>query len=237
VEESVLIIALAGAFYPALIGVVVLLLPRERAGRLLSAFLAGGLTTTITIGLLIVFGLGSTSALEGENKHTLGAGAEIVFGAIALLSAALIARGGLHRGERDDGSLLGLRRPKPRTEESEESGDSWTTRALSKDSLAIAFLAGCVLNLPSVWYLAALKLIIEGDHSALTNVLLVVGYNLIAFCLVEIPLILYAFSPDRSKSLVERLQVWLKDHKRQLAVLVSGGLGLFLLIRGISNLS
>jgi hypothetical protein len=31
--------------------------------------------------------------------------------------------------------------------------------------------------------------------------------------------------------------VWLKDHKRQLAVLVSGGLGLFLLVRGISNLS
>lgn len=39
---------------------------------------------------------------------------------------------------------------------------------------------------------------------------MVVGYNLIAFILVEVPLLLYAFNPDRSRSFVERLQAGLK---------------------------
>jgi hypothetical protein len=60
---------------------------------------------------------------------------------------------------------------------------------------------GIALDLPSVWFLAALNDLIEGNYSTVEQVLLLTSYALIVYAAGEIPIVLKIIWPDKSSAL------------------------------------
>jgi hypothetical protein len=219
---DVFLLAVAAAFYPTLLAIVILILSRPRPVRLLAAYLAGGMIVSVGIGCLIVFGLEGAGP---PRKRTADPIVDIVAGAVSILVAWMLVKG---RDPRP-------RRLRDRQEQARAAGrhESWTSRAVSHDSPAVAFALGIVLDLPSVWYLVALKDIAEGNRGTAVDFLLILAFNLIMFVLIEVPLVAYLVAPERATVLVHGFNAWLHAHARHIAVAIAGGVGLYLLVRGV----
>ena len=69
---EIILLAFASMFWPTLITIVVLALRVPQPVRILAWFLFGGLLTTITIGLILVFALQDSNFVSGpSNKRIL----------------------------------------------------------------------------------------------------------------------------------------------------------------------
>jgi hypothetical protein len=110
-------------------------------------------------------------------------------------------------------------------------------RALGHDSVWIAWAAGAAYSVPGAYYLAGLALLVKLNASATTSVLAVLGFNVIMFALIELPLVGLLVAPDRARRLTEKLSVWMTAHRRALIVTLAGAIGAYLLISGVSDLS
>jgi hypothetical protein len=119
--------------------------------------------------------------------------------------------------------------------EDEEKKEPWSARILSRGSVPIVFVAGLAVNVPGAAYLVGLKDIAAGKYSTSAEIALIVGFNLIMFALAEVPLAGLIFAPEATGALVKRFNVWLSSHGRQIAIVLCALLGLFLVVRGISN--
>jgi hypothetical protein len=89
---------------------------------------------------------------------------------------------------------------------------------------------------PSAEYLAGLALVVRVRVPAATDVLAVLGFNLIMFTLIEVPLLGVVLAPERTRSLTEKLNAWMTAHRRTLIAIVSGAVGGYLLVSGLGDL-
>lgn len=215
-----LILAFEAALYPTLLAAVVILLRLDRPVRLLAAYLAGGLTISIALGIVIVEGLGGT---VNSSSSGLSVTADLAVGGLALLLAVVLAT---HADER-------LRRTRAKEPKPTDEHEPWSERILSRGSTPLVFLAAMAINLPGAAYLVALKDIAAGNHSTGKDIVLIVVFNVIMFMLAEIPLAGLVFAPERTQALVARANDWMSSHSRELAIGISGTLGVFLIVRGI----
>jgi hypothetical protein len=209
---------------------VVILLAQERPVRLLGAYLAGGLTISISIGLVIVFALDGSGSVSNE-KALLSVGADLAIGGLSLLAAVALAL----RADERLRERRRRRRPQPPPDPEVVERDPWSQRILARGSTPIVFIAAMAINLPGAAYLIALKDIAAGNHSTATAVALVVLFNAIMFLLAEIPLAGLLVAPERTNELVARMDAWISGHSRQLAVGLCVVLGVYLVSRGIAN--
>lgn len=210
-----LLLAIASAFYPVLLAVVIIFLGRPHPKKLLLFFLAGAMLVSVAIGLAAVNFLNAAS-LGSSSRHSFGGGVYIALGITAIVV-------GLHF----------LRtRPKAKPAKKDKK-PSLTDRALSRDSTWLVFVLGIVLNMPGIWYLAALKNIGLGDYSEAAEVALVLVFNVIMFSFIEIPLLGYVFAPEWSHRQVSRFNDWLHRNARHLGGWIGVGLGAFLVARGM----
>jgi hypothetical protein len=223
---QVLLLALYAAFYPTLLAAVVILLSQPRRLRLLTAYLAGGLTISIGVGLVVVFALqgsvkSSSSALSWE--------ADLGIGGLALLVAVALATGA-------DQRVSERRKAKKRPPKDDANRrDPWSQRILARGSVPIVFAAGLVINLPGAAYLIGLKDIAAGNHSVAGKIVLIVSFNLIMFLLAEVPWLGLMRAPERTNELVERTDHWLSANGRRIAMVMSALFGAFLIVRGIAH--
>jgi hypothetical protein len=230
---QVFVLALEAALYPTLLAAVVILLSQPRPRRLLTAYLAGGMVISITLGLVIVL------VLKGSNAVTSGSsglswGADLVVGGLALLLAVALATRADDRFRQSRArrkAAAGTTGAVPAEEPS--SKEPWSERILARGSVPIVFAAGMAINVPGAAYLIALKDIAAGGHSPATEVIMIVAFNVIMFALAEIPLLGLVFAPERTHDLVARGNAWLSGHGRQIAIGLCAALGVYLTIRGI----
>jgi len=89
-----------------------------------------------------------------------------------------------------------------------------------------------VLDLPSVWYVIALKDIAGGGYSTATEVILIIVFNVIMFAVIEVPLAAYLIAPERAAARAAAFNSWLHSHTRQIAQALAGGVGLYLVVKG-----
>ena len=73
--------------------------------------------------------------------------------------------------------------------------------------------------------------------STTTIVLVILGFNVLQFALIELPLLGLVVMPERTRSLTEKLNDWMTAHPRIVIVFLAGAIGTYLLISGISDLS
>jgi hypothetical protein len=216
----ILALAVAAAFYPALIAVVILLLARPGPLRPLAAFLAGGLSVSVLAGLAILAAMRESGTVDA--KHASNGGAiQLVLGLACLAVAALLATGRLQRKER---------KPKP------EGPSPRLERMLGRRSLPLAFLVGIVLNLPGLWYLAGLSQIAAGGYGTAAAVALVVAFNVVMFAPAEVPVAGLVLAPDRVTDRVQATQSWVSRHSHGLKVALATVVGCYLVASGLAGL-
>jgi hypothetical protein len=187
----------------------VLAINRPRPALQLLAFLAGGFVMGTTVGVVVLFVL--RPAL-GSAHFTLPR-VQIVVGLVLLLNAALVAAGLLSRSKTTSGGLA-QRLP--------ASISGRARRLLNGGSLWTAGVAGLGIALPSIDYVAALALIVASGATAATQFGALLVFNVVAFALVEIPLLCYLVAPDRTRSMLAALYDWLRAQgRRGVAVLLA----------------
>lgn len=218
---TVLVMALAVSTEPFRLGMTVVMLNRPRPIVDLVAFLFGGFLMGITVGLVVLFGLRSVLA-AGGSAHSALPKVQIGFGVVLLLAAAVVA----------------LRRTPTEAGPAAEPGRlaRQARRLMAARTPWVAGAAGLGIALPSVDYLAALTVILASGAPPPHQVAALVIFNVIAFALVEIPLISYLFAPDRTRAAMARLNGWFAANRRQALAITLAVIGSVLLSVGILTL-
>jgi hypothetical protein len=208
---TVLVMAIAVSMEPFRIGMTVLMLNRPRPTLQLLAFLSGGFAMGATVGLVVIFAF--RPGLLGSAHFTLPK-VQIVIGVLAVLMAAVVATGVM---------------PAPRLPAQ--------ARGLAYGpSLSVAGVAGLGIALPSVDYLAVLAVIVASGAAPSTQVGALLVFNVVAFALVELPLVAYVLAPDRTRALMTALNDWIRSRRRRGVAAALAGVGCVLLVAGIAGL-
>jgi hypothetical protein len=216
-------------FNPTLLAAVTVMMLLPNTKRLMLGYLLGAYTTSITLGLLIVFSLNDSSTTDTA-KSTLSPSEDIVIGLLLLLVAFVLGTG------RDARLQERRQRRKEANESNGEAKVSWPERMLGRGSARVTFAVGLVLTFPGVSYLTALDKMAKLDAGTVPTVLLVVGFCLVQQLLLELPLFGYAVAPDWTQDAVVRFRAWLGRSGRKAGVTVAAVLGGLLVLRGLVTL-
>ena len=226
---SIFLLSLLAMFNPTLLAAVTVMMLLPNTKKLMLGYLLGAYVTSITLGLLIVFSLNDSSSVSTA-KQSLSPVEDIVVGLLLLLVAFVLGGG---RGQR-------LReRRRERKEEKQGSGEpkkSLPERMLGSGSARVTFAAGVILTFPGVSYLTALDRMAKLDAGTAATVALVVGFCLMQQLLLEVPLLGYAFAPERTQGAVVAFREWLARNGRRAATTGAAVLGGLLLLRGLIGL-
>jgi hypothetical protein len=220
---DVFVIAVLASLDAGLLAAGVVLLGRPQPAQQLLAFLVGCMGFSIIVGLVIVF------ALHGSHLHpdrSVSAAIEIVAGALLLVIALAVLLG----------RNVQWRPRRPHHDAQRPERQSLSDRAVGHDSLWIAWAAGALYSAPGAEYVAGLALLVKLDEPIATDVVAIVGFNLIMFAFIELPLLGFLFAPERTRSVTERFNGWMSRHKRTLITVVAGIGGSYLLSTGLSDL-
>ena len=79
--------------------------------------------------------------------------------------------------------------------------------------------------MPSVDYLAALAVILASGAAAPTQVAALVMFNVVAFALVEIPLLAYLLAPKATAKSVTALHDWIRSRRRRDVAILLAAVG------------
>jgi hypothetical protein len=215
---EVFLLAVASALWPALVAVVVVALRTPRPTRILASFLAGAMLTTVSVGLVIVFALESSDVVEGPHRTTTAV-VDLTIGGLALVTSYVLS----HRWAAEPGRAVAKAADRP----------GWSERMIERGA-RLAFLVGVVLNVfPGLFPFVALKDIAELDYEPWATVLLVSGFYVVMFTIVEVPLVAGLVAPERTARAVDRFNTWLERNGRRLIVIALAAVGVYLMVRGI----
>ena len=230
---DIFLLSLVAMFNPSLLAAVTVMLLLPNPKRLMAGYLLGAYTTSITLGLVIVFSLHGSSG-ENTSKHTIGPLEDVVVGLLLAALAFVLATGRdrpfqQRRREKKDAKLKAR-------EEAGKPTESLPLRMLGKGNPKLTFVVGAVLSFPGVSYLDALDHIHKLNPGTVSTVLLVVGFCLMQQILLEVPLLGYVLAPARTRDTVARFRDWMGRKGRSIAVIGAVALGAWLLIRGLITL-
>lgn len=222
---EILLLALVAMFFPALLAVVLVALRARHPQLLLASFLAGGLLSATSVGLVIVFSLKGASVDSTSSSH-LDPVVYLVLGLLSLLAAWLVRRE----------QLLSKKEKVAADGSDEERKPDRLERALDRGA-RYAFVAGIVLcAIPGFSALVALKDIAQLGYSAAATVAVVIGFFLIMFSFIELPLVGFFVAPEKATEKTVAFNRWLDRNANRLATGVLAGVGMFLIVRGIAGL-
>lgn len=222
---SLLVMAFAVSVEPFRIGMTVLMLNRPRPVLQLLAFLCGGFTMGISVGLIVLFVF--RRRLPGSTYFTLPR-VQILLGVLALMVAAVLAAK----------AFLGQHAATSSGRSGPSSGNfaGRTQRLLNGPSLWIAAFVGLGIALPSVDYMAALAVILASGAAVATQVGALLIFNVVAFALVEIPLLAYLLAPKATRTLMAALNDWIRTRRRAEVATLLAVVGGVLLAVGVAGM-
>jgi hypothetical protein len=227
---TIFLLSLLAMFNPTLLAAVTLMLLTEHPKRLMLGYLLGAYTTSITVGLAIVFVLHDSGAVS-TSKQTIGPVEDLVIGGLLLLVAFVLGT--------DRDQPLRERRERRKEAKQAKNGEKkepLPMRLLGRGSPRIAFVVGVLLSFPGVSYLAGLSHIDKLEAGVAPTVLLVIGFCLMQQLLLEVPLVGYILRPEGTQRAVDGFRAWLGRNGRRAGIGVAAVLGALLIIRGIAGL-
>ena len=201
--------------------IVVLALRVDHPVKILVWFLAGGLLTTITIGIAVVFALQGTSFVSGSNSAA-DPTVYLTAGLLSLVAAYAVNR---RTGKAETAP--------PAAAADEAKKPSAAQRAVERGA-PVAFAAGVVLNIvPGTFPLVGMKDIAQLDSSNGLKVAAVVVFYVIMFAFVEVPIVAFLLAPERTTAAVDEFNAWLGRNGRRIAAYVLAAVGAYLIVRGL----
>jgi hypothetical protein len=224
--SDVILLSLTASLNPSLVGATTLMMLLDRPVLLMTGYLVGAYTASITLGLVIVFSIPRSGAVK-TTQHTINPLIDVAFGVILLLVASALRTARYERLQqhRHERKAAKADKPPPR----------WQ-RELSKGSPRTTFVIGLLLTLPGASYLAGLAQIHKLDLSVPVTVLVVVGFNVVMLWMLELPLLSFAVAPDWTPSTIKRIRTWVGAHAHSFAIKGSATIGVLLVIKGLAAL-
>jgi hypothetical protein len=224
---------------PVRIGIVALLISRPRSMRNLFAFWLGGMATGIAVALVVLlflhdFTLSVMRVVVSAVSQPIVAHMQVAIGVLGLQIAALIAArfstrqrtpvpvpgGGRSVLVIKPNTPTGSRRPSIRGQ-------------LERGSLVVVFVAGMALATPPVEYLGAIIAILASGAGAGAQVGAALVFTLVAFAVVEIPLVSSLVTPAKTQAVMLRLHDWIRSRRQPIVAGVVGACGVLLVVAGM----
>jgi hypothetical protein len=217
--RGLFVIAVGSAFWPGLLGVVLVSLRAEHPGRLMASFLAGGLLTTMVVGLVFVYVLRGTGLATGTSRDWFHPVVQIVVGGLAVVVAVVLRRRRARRAPKAPAAKAGR-----------------LERMLDRGA-PLAFAAGVLFNIaPGVMPILGMEALAALDKDVGVTIALMLGFYLIMFLAIEIPLAGYILAPAATARVAQRVNAWIDRHAYRLALDALAIVGGYLLIRGAAHL-
>jgi len=219
VTIEIILLALASAVRPASLVAVYALVREHPPTRLMAAYVAAGLAFTVAVGVAVIF-VSSGIELHAGTDRTRAI-AEILAGAAALGLGIAVLAGRVRVGAFTDDRPTGAR------------GERLRQRKVTTRTAA---LAGPATHVPGLLYLLALDLIVSQEPDVPGGLLEVGIYNAIWFALPIAVLAICIVNPSAARTRVQRVQEWAGAHARTIVLLISFGMGGWLLIEGAATI-
>lgn len=209
-------LALAASIYPpALLAIIALGRGPQLKSRVV-LFVLGALIVTYALGVLMLFVLNELG-VAGPHHWTPGGALDLALGVMLI------------------GLAIYLRRKPSSPADPAPVRPSKIARYL--ESRRLAFVLGVTLYvLPSPIYIAAVKTIADAKLSKSGELLALAVTVALMLWLIEVPMLMLLAVPDRAAGLLERTNRWFTEHRRQLGVAISAGVGLYLVVKGLADL-
>jgi hypothetical protein len=240
---TVLVLALMMATDPVRLGVTLLLISRPRPILNLLAYWLGAMLVGVTAAVVVLTMMRDFAPTLLQNLSSLAATAvvrhaQIAFGVLALLLAALTTAG-LPARQRlrvpvsvgGDPSAL-LLQPSTPTGISQLLGRA--QRVLGGESLWVALAAGIGTGPAPLEYLVALTAILAMGGAIGTQISAAVVFNVVMLAVCEITLVSYLATPTRTLAIIDQLNSWVRTHRRRILSLMVGVVGVCLVVTGSS---
>ena len=239
--SAVLALSLLAAIDPVRIGITALLISRPRPMLNLLAFWVGGMAAGIVaaLGVLLFlrdFTLSVMRAVVSATSSPSSAYLQVAIGVLAVsLAALMLARFGAR--QRSAVPVTGGESSVLLLEPNTPTGSSRLSirGRLEGGSLAVAFVAGLALATPPVEYMAAIIAIVASEPTAAAQVGAALMFTVVAFTVVEVPLITYLTSPAQTLAVVRRLNDWISARRQAIPAVVIGAIGFLLLVSGLGK--
>ncbi|MCW2652476.1 MAG: hypothetical protein QOE41_4473 [Mycobacterium sp.] len=239
---GVLFFAISAAQDPVRIGIMVLLISRQRPMHNLLAYWLGLMASGFGTGLVALFLLRDfmlpvVRVVTSVAKSPVVPPIQIALGALALSTAAMLAvRSSVRQaayaptpGGDACAPVLQPRAPNV------SSRLSWS-RLLKGESLGSAFVAGLLTSTQFVEFWGAMIVILASRAGAVTQVGSALMFALVAFAIVEIPLVGCLVSPAKTQAVVMPVHGWLRAHRRAVFTFVLCVVGLFMVTSGVGRI-
>jgi Sap, sulfolipid-1-addressing protein len=239
VSSAVFLLSLFAALDPVRIGITTVLISRPKPMLNLLTFWLGGMVTGIGAALAVLLCLRDVTlsvirVVVASANHPAVAYLQVTVGVLAVSCAALLlARlSARHRSPAPaaagESSVLLLDPPRPTRRPSLRG-------RIESGSWAVAFIAGAALATPPVEYMAAILAIVASEPATAGQLGAALMFTVIAFTVVEVPLITYVTAPARTLAVVQRLNGWISERRQAIPGLVVGAIGFMLLMSGMGR--
>ncbi|MFZ0905763.1 MAG: GAP family protein [Mycobacterium sp.] len=238
---TVLVLALMMATDPVRLGVTLLLISRPRPILNLLAYWLGAMLVGVTAAVVVLTMMRDFAPTLLQNLSSLAATpvvrhAQIAFGVLALLLAALTTAG-LPARQRlrvpvsvgGDPSALLLQ---PSTPPGISQLLGRARRVLGGESLWVALAAGIGTGPAPLEYLVALTAILAMGGAIGTQISAAVVFNVVMLAVCEITLVSYLATPTRTLAIIDQLNSWVRTHRRRILSLMIGVAGVCLVVTG-----
>ena len=218
---------------PTAMAVVLVILRRPRAVRLLSAYVIGSFVASVLVGIGIVAGLDATS-LGARRKTTPISIFDITIGVVILVIAAWLHSDRSGAVRKRAAERLARRKAQKNARNCDKP--SWSSQILSSGSAVRLATLGVAMHLPGLLYLAALGYIAHLNVSTARGLLLIVLFNLVMLAPIELPLLGYIVAPQRTEDTVRSTNSFIDEHRGKGLLLLSAIAGGYLILAGLVGL-
>jgi hypothetical protein len=239
---AVLLFALAAAQDPVRIGIMACLISRPRPMPNLLAYWLGLMASGFGGALAALFLLHDlmlpvTRVVTSAATNPVVPLIQIVLGVLAISTAAMLAAPSSVRQV----ALAPMSGGNPSALVLQPKAPTVFSRLplsglLKPRSLRMAFVAGLCTSTQIVEFWGAMTVILASGAGAGTQVSAALMFSLVAFAIVEIPLISCLVSPAKTHAVVMQLQDWLRAHRRPIFVFFLGVVGVWMVTKGVGRI-
>lgn len=211
--------AILAAISPTAILVCAVYLGSARPQQATLLYLAGAVTMTLVMGLVVLVAL-RTSGMSLSVNHDPRYGVRLALGVLAVGGGLFMAR----------------RKPRPPDPEKPKK-PGLIARTMARPGPLAAFVTGIFVFTPSASFVAAVQVIATAQASVAYSAIALAIVVVINVMFVWLPFLLYLASPESTTRRLKAFNGWLRAHGHALvagALLVAGGL---LVGNGIYGLS
>jgi Sap, sulfolipid-1-addressing protein len=234
--SAVLALSVVVAMDPVRIGMTALLISRPQPMRNLLAFWLGGMAAGIAVASVVLLWLrewavGAMRAVETAASNPIVGQIQVLLGVLAALIAVRVLARKRTPVPTGRGASIEVLPPGTDADTSRPS----IRRRLESGSMTAVFVAGLALATPPVEYLAVLITILASSATTAVQLGAALTFTVVAFTVVEVPLISYLASPTKTLAVVQRVHEWISARRNSLPAVVIGCVGALLVVTGIGK--